>query len=86
MRKIYSKEEVYLDLKKISKDKILYLFEVIKNSSDYLYIDDSINFKKGLYIKNYPKLIFESNKWICTRIKHKDKKELSFNEFLILFI
>lgn len=78
MRKQYTKEEIYIDLQKISKERILHLFEIINKSGDALYVDDSIKFRKGLYIKNYPKLIFEHDKWICTKTKHKNRKELNF--------
>lgn len=83
MKQILNKKDIFIDLNKISKENIKLILNVL-SEKDNIYVDDSINFRKGLYIKKYPKLIFENDKWICTKIKYVERKEVDFNELLML--
>lgn len=86
MRNIDNIEDVYIDLNKISREKIKSIFNQIKVLGYAIYIDDAINFSKGKHLKRYPKLTYYLDKWVCTKIHHKNKKELNYDKFIELLI
>lgn len=86
MKTTLTEREIYLNLNKLSIENIKKLFDTIILNGYEVYKEDKSFLRNGKYFKNFGFLVYEADRWICTKVKHINLMEVDIDKFQELLI
>lgn len=79
------KEEIYLDLSKLSEEEIKEIYKKIKNSDQNIHTQTERDLINGIVTHCYWFLFFDGNAWNQNETPLSGRTELTYPEFIKLF-
>ena len=85
MKEQLKKEEIYLDLSKLSEEEIKEIYKKIKNSDQNIHTQTKRDLINGIVTHCYWFLFFDGNAWNQNETSLSGRTELTYPEFIKLF-